>query len=73
MSHPHPSTSHVATRKLVSITEAAGMLGVHPRTIRRYVASGVVAASKVGPRTIRIDIDDLASALHPIPSAREGA
>lgn len=42
--------------RLLTVAEAAKELGVHQRTVRRQVASGELAARKVG-RSVRIDID----------------
>jgi excisionase family DNA binding protein len=37
---------------LVSIEKAAGLLGVHPRTIYRMLADGELAYVKLGRRTL---------------------
>lgn len=54
-----------ATRRL-GLNEAAEHLGVNPRTIRRYIASGRLTGYRVGPRLIKIDLDELESLLTPI-------
>jgi excisionase family DNA binding protein len=46
----------------LSIAEAAAELGVHPNTIRNWIASGDLPATKVGPRPTsprRIKPEDL--------------
>lgn len=57
---------------LLSVTEAARIAGVGPRTIRRWIADGSLPASRLGPRLIRIKPDDLAALGEPIPSAAIG-
>ena len=56
-----------ATRR-VGITEAAEYLGVNPRTIRRYVESGRISGYRVGPRLIKVDLDDIDALIQPITS-----
>ncbi|MGV0875435.1 helix-turn-helix domain-containing protein [Mycolicibacterium sp. XJ879] len=49
-----------------SIRQAANWLGVDQKTIRRYIASGLLKASRVGPRLIRIDRESLLKLGKPI-------
>ena len=46
---------------------AAEYAGVHPVTLRRWVAAGRLPAYRVGPRLLKIDLDDLESIIRPIP------
>ncbi len=46
-------------RRLVSITVGAETLGVHQRTLRRYIANGHLTGYRIGPRTLRVDADEL--------------
>lgn len=55
--------------KLVSIATAAKQNDVHPRTIRRYIASGRLAAYRVGPRLLKVDLDDLDALRTPVGGA----
>jgi excisionase family DNA binding protein len=50
----------------VSMQQAADDFNVSTRTIRRYIASGRLRASRMGPRVIRIDVDDLATLFKPV-------
>jgi len=57
------------THQLITIAEAASLIRVHPRTIRRRIAEGSLSAYRVGPRSIRVDTDELTAMLRPIPAA----
>ncbi|MGC5245394.1 excisionase family DNA-binding protein [Gordonia sp. DT219] len=46
-----------------SITEIADLYGVHPKTIRRWIAEGRISAHRIGPRLIRLDPDEVARQL----------
>ena len=46
-------------RRLVSLTEAAEMLAVSTKTVRRYIAAGDLDAVRLGRRTIRIKTDSI--------------
>lgn len=63
------------TRRLVSITVTAEILGVSARTVRRLIATGELEAVRVGRRTIRVkteSIDRLIDA-HPVNAWRAGS
>lgn len=58
-------------RRWLSQAEAAEYLGVTTRSIRRYIAVGLLPASRIkGSRLIRIDQEDVDALLRPIPAAR---
>ncbi|WP_345528295.1 helix-turn-helix domain-containing protein [Nocardioides endophyticus] len=48
-----------ASRRLVSITETAEILGISPKTVRRRIATGDLAAVRLGRRTIRIRTESI--------------
>lgn len=56
-------------RRLVSIAVAADEYGVSTKTLRRYIAAGRLTGYRMGPRLIRVDLDELDAALRPIPTA----
>jgi len=45
--------------ELLTIGEAAAVVGVHPSTIRRRIEKGKLTAFRVGPRLIRVRRSDL--------------
>lgn len=55
-------------RRPASQQAAAEYLGVHTNTIRRYVAKGVITGYRIGPRLIRVDLDEIDALLSPIPT-----
>jgi len=54
----------------VSLEEAADIMSLSTRTIRRRISDGTIPAYQFGRRPIRIRLDELEAALRPIPSAR---
>lgn len=44
---------------LVTITEAATILKVHPNTIRNLIRDGYITPIRIGERVIRIDMNAL--------------
>ncbi len=53
-------------RTYITQQEAADMLGVTPRTIRNMVSDGRLVAYHLGPRVIRLRLDEVEAALTPI-------
>jgi len=45
--------------KKVTVQEVADKFGVSTKTVRRYIASGRLTASRVGPRMIRLDAEQV--------------
>jgi len=60
-------------RRLRSIADAAEFAGVNPRTIRRRIADGTLIGYRMGPRLIRVDLNELDALLRPIPTAGDAA
>lgn len=56
-------------RRLVSINQAARLVDVSPRTIRRRIADSSLTGYRFGPRIIRVDLDEVESLFTPIPTA----
>lgn len=56
-------------RRLVTLDEAAAYASVTRRTIRRRISEGVITGYRLGPRTIRVDLDELDTAFRVIPAA----
>lgn len=57
--------------KLVSTAVVAEQYGVSERTVRRWITSGLIAGFRIGPRLIRVDLEEVAEALRlRIPNAR---
>lgn len=56
-------------RRLESIHHAAEYAGVSTKTIRRRIADGSLTGYRMGPRLIRVDLNELDGLLRPIPTA----
>jgi excisionase family DNA binding protein len=65
--HNKAITTEKVRRKL-SILEAAQRVGVTDRTIRNWIAQGLLPAYKYGNKIVRINPDDLDNLGHRIPS-----
>lgn len=49
------------TRRFGTVEDAATLMGVSTKTIMRRVKDGTIPVYRLGARTIRIDLDELAS------------
>ena len=67
------SMTTATTRRLVSLAEAAEILGVSTKCVRRYIAAGDLDAVRLGRRTIRIKTESLDRLIdaHPVNAWRE--
>jgi excisionase family DNA binding protein len=55
-------------RRLVSLSKAAAYLDTSPRTIRRAIAEGRLAGYRFGPRTLRVDLNEIDDVIRRIPT-----
>jgi len=59
-------------RRLATLQVTADHCGVGERTIRRWVSKGRLTAYRLGPRIVRIDLNEVDQRLcKPIPVGRE--
>jgi excisionase family DNA binding protein len=56
-------------RRYGSVATAAEQYGVSEKTIRRWIATGRLTGYRVGPRLLKIDLDELDDLARPIPTA----
>ena len=61
--------SHNTIRRIATVAEAAEHYGVCTKTIRRYITDGRIPSHRLGPRLIRVDLDELDAVLMPRPTA----
>ena len=54
-------------RRLASLSGAAEYADVNPRTIRRRIADGTITGYRLGPRVIRVDLNELDRVFAQIP------
>jgi len=59
--------------KYVPIAAGAVHAGVSQKTIRRRIADGTLTGYRMGPRLIRVDLNELDALLRPIPTAGDAA
>jgi excisionase family DNA binding protein len=55
--------------ELIGLQEAADILGVSYRSMRRYVAADRLPAYRIGPRLLKVDIADLDALRLPVGGA----
>jgi excisionase family DNA binding protein len=55
--------------RMLDLAEAAEQLSLHPRTVRRMIARGKLAAVRVGPRLLRVRAADVEALGKPLPTA----
>jgi excisionase family DNA binding protein len=53
----------------INLNSAAKRTGLSVKTLRRYIANGILPAYRVGPRAIRVDVDDIESLFKRMPAA----
>ena len=60
-------------RRLATLPDAAKYVGVTDRTLRRWVADGVIQGYRLGRKTVRVDLNEVDDKLcKPIPTAKAG-
>ena len=62
-------TNRPPSRHMISLEQAAQMIGCHPRTIRRRIAEGQLTGYRMGLRILRVDQAEVENLLLPIPTA----
>lgn len=67
-----PATPNKPVRRLESIQNAAAYADVSPKTIRRRISDGSLTGYRMGPRLVRVDLNELDAMLRPIPTAGGG-
>lgn len=65
---PSSTTLHNDEPNWVSIDAAAERLDVHPRTVRRAISEGRLTGYRLGPRAIRVDLNEVDQLLQQIPT-----
>ncbi len=55
-------------RRLASVEAAGNYADINARTVRRYIAQGRLTGYRVGPRLIRVDLNELDDMMCPIPT-----
>lgn len=59
--------------RFVSLAAAAGYVDVSTRTLRRYISQGRLTGYRVGPRLLKIDLNELEALARPIPTTSDGS
>ncbi|MGV9745801.1 helix-turn-helix transcriptional regulator [Rhodococcus zopfii] len=51
------------SRRNVTVAEAAEHYGLSVKTVRRYIADGRIPAHRLGPKLVRLDLDEVDAVL----------
>lgn len=60
-------------RRLAALSEGAAYSGLGQTTLRRYIARGIITGYRVGPKLLKVDLDELDALARPIPTASGAA
>lgn len=55
----------------MSLAVAAAYADISTRTLRRYISHGRLTGYRVGPRLVKVDLNELDVMIRPIPTARD--
>jgi excisionase family DNA binding protein len=55
--------------RLESVTVAAARVGVSEQTVRRWIRLGIIRGYRIGPRQVRVDLDEVTQAIQHLPTA----
>jgi excisionase family DNA binding protein len=55
-------------RRFASIVDAAEYVDVNPKTVRRWISTGRLTGYRVGPRIIRVDLNELDAMVRVVPT-----
>jgi excisionase family DNA binding protein len=50
---------------LISLQAAADLLGVHNRTVRRWITIGRIRGWRLGPRLLRVELSEVLGQVQP--------
>lgn len=64
-----PTQPTQPARHLASLAEAAEYAHCSTKTIRRRISEGALTGYRMGPRLLRVDLNELDAMLRPIPTA----
>jgi excisionase family DNA binding protein len=62
-------TSKRRPTRLTSVAKAAEFADVSPRTIRRWISLGRLPGYRVGPRLLKVSLDDIEALAQQLPTA----
>lgn len=66
----HEEKTAKAPRSMVTIADAAELLGVSVWTVRRRIGSGELTAYRLGNRIIRVRVDEVEALMTPVGGVR---
>lgn len=52
--------------RYITLDEASEILSLDDKTVRRYIRDGRLAGYRIGPRALRVTLDDVLGLIEPI-------
>ena len=72
MTYVHPRVAKppgTTPGQLAGIGKAANLVDVCERTVRRWIADGLITGYRVGPKLLKVDLAEIDALVRPVPTA----
>lgn len=68
---PAPSRRKTPVRR-VPLAEGSAYSHLSIKTLRRYIAAGLITGYRVGPKLLQVDLDEIDRIIRPVPTVGNG-
>jgi hypothetical protein len=70
---PHHGQKTRRPARRVPLAEGSEYSRLSVKTLRRYIAAGLITGYRVGPKLLQVDLDEIDAIIRPVPTVRNGA
>lgn len=56
----------------VPLAEGSAYSHLSIKTLRRYIAAGLITGYRIGPKLLQVDLDELDAIVRPVPTVSNG-